>query len=42
MRLLGWPWLHDLDPGDTMGLIRRNDTPRPAYQVWAELSEAER
>jgi len=38
VRLLGWPWLHDLDPGDTMGLIQRNGTPRPAYQVWAELA----
>lgn len=37
LRLLGWPWLTDLDANDTIGLIRRDGTEKPAYQAWKIL-----
>ncbi|MBE0480535.1 MAG: PD40 domain-containing protein [Dehalococcoidia bacterium] len=38
LRLLGWPWLHDLDDNDYIGLIRRDRTPKLAYTVWKSIS----
>jgi hypothetical protein len=38
LRLLGWPWLHDLDNNDYTGLIKRDGTPKLAYGVWESLS----
>ncbi len=38
LRLLGWPWLHDIDNNDFTGLIRRDGTPKLAYSVWKEIS----
>jgi len=37
LRLLGWPWLHDLDANDSIGLIKRDGTEKPAYQAWKNL-----
>lgn len=38
LRLLGWPWLHDLDVNDHIGLIRKDGTVKPAYNVWKGVS----
>jgi hypothetical protein len=38
LEFLGWNWLHDLEGGDSSGLIYRNGTTKAAYQVWRELS----
>lgn len=35
---LGWPWLHDLSADDTIGLLRKDGTSRPAYAAWRSLS----
>ncbi len=37
LRLLGWPWLHDLDANDTIGLLRRDGTEKLAYRAWKNL-----
>lgn len=42
LHLLGWPWLHDIDDTDTIGLIRRDGREKLAYQVWKELSASSR
>ncbi len=36
--LLGWLWLHDLADDDYSGLIRKDGTPKPAYNVWKSVS----
>jgi len=38
LRLLGWPWLHDLDDNDYTGLIKKDGTPKPAYEIWKSIS----
>jgi hypothetical protein len=38
LRLLGWPWLHDLDDNDYTGLIRKDGTPKLGYDVWKSIS----
>jgi hypothetical protein len=37
LELVGWPWLHDLDVNDTTGLIKRDGTPKEAFEVWKSL-----
>jgi hypothetical protein len=37
LRLFGWPWLSALDENDTVALIKRDGTPRLAYQTWQQL-----
>jgi hypothetical protein len=37
LRLLGWPWLHDLDDNNYTGLIKKDGTPKLAYEVWKSL-----
>jgi len=36
--LFGWPWLHDLDKKDAVGLIKLNGTEKLSYQVWKTIS----
>jgi len=38
LELVGWNWLHDLEGGDTTGLIYRNGTRKAAYSTWKEIS----
>jgi hypothetical protein len=38
LRMLGWPWLHDIDANDHTGLLAMNGEEKLAYQVWLELS----
>jgi hypothetical protein len=38
LRLFGWPWLSALDENDTIALIKRDGSPRLAYQAWQGLS----
>jgi len=38
LRLLGWPWLHDLDANDYTGLIKKDGIPKLAYDVWKSIS----
>jgi len=40
LKLLMWPWLHDLDQNDHMGLIRSDGTVKQGYEKWAEISES--
>jgi len=37
--MLGWPWLHDLNENDTIGLIKIDGTEKLAYTVWKDISE---
>lgn len=36
--LFGWPWLHDLNQNDAVGLIRMDGTEKLGYQAWKRLS----
>jgi len=38
LHLFGWPWLHDLDENDNIGLIKINGTEKPAYTTWKTIS----
>jgi hypothetical protein len=38
LHLLGWPWLSALDENDAMALLKRDGSPRLAYQTWQELA----
>lgn len=38
LHLVGWPWLHDVDANDNIGLIRQDGTEKLAYQEWKRLS----
>jgi hypothetical protein len=38
LEFLMWPWLHDLTETDDTGLIRRDGTPKEAYESWVEIS----
>ena len=42
LRLLGWPWLVDLDENDSMGLIRRDGSPKIVLEVWEEIAVRDR
>lgn len=37
--MVGWPWLHDLDKRDTIGLIRIDGSEKLAYTTWRSISE---
>ncbi len=37
LHLLGWPWLHDLDENDELGLRYRDDGPKEAWAVFSTL-----
>ena len=39
LRLFGWAWLHDLGSGEGIGLIRRDGTPKMAYNTWKAISD---
>lgn len=39
LHLFGWPWLHDLDENDTIGLIKIDGTEKIAYTTWKDISE---
>ncbi|MEO0250014.1 MAG: hypothetical protein ABIN58_10905 [candidate division WOR-3 bacterium] len=41
LNLVGWAWLHDINPNDTMGLLRRDNSPKAAYEIWKALSTSE-
>ncbi len=36
--LFGWPWLHDLDQNDAVGLIKIDGTEKLGYKKWKELA----
>ena len=38
LHLFGWPWLHDLDENDAVGLIRIDGTEKLGYAVWKNIS----
>ncbi len=38
LHLVGWPWLHDVDANDNIGLIRQDGTEKLAYEEWKRLS----
>ena len=38
LKLLGWPWLHDLSADDYTGLITNNGATKLAYDIWKSLS----
>lgn len=38
LELLGWPWLHDIDQNDAVGLIRIDGSEKLAYEKWKKLS----
>ncbi len=40
LELFGWPWLHDLDENDSVGLIKRNGAEKLAYAVWKSVSKS--
>ena len=40
LHLFSYCWLHDLEGGDTTGLIHRNGTEKLGYLAWKQLSNA--
>lgn len=38
LHMLAWAWLHDIDSGDYIGLVKRDGSEKLAYSVWKELS----
>jgi len=38
LQLFGWPWLHDLNENDAIGLIKIDGTEKPGYNAWKNLS----
>ncbi|MDZ7332719.1 MAG: hypothetical protein ONB31_12130 [candidate division KSB1 bacterium] len=36
--LFGWPWLHDLNQNDAIGLIKIDGTEKIGYKKWIEIS----
>lgn len=38
LHFFGYCWLHDLEGGDTNGLIDRDGTKKQGYQAWEEIS----
>jgi len=40
LHLFSYCWLHDIEGGDTAGLIHRNGTEKLGYQAWKQISNA--
>lgn len=40
LHLLGWPWLHDLDENDAIGLARPDGSEKLALATWRSLAAA--
>jgi len=38
LHLFGWPWLHDLNENDAVGLIKFNGDEKLGYNAWKNLS----
>jgi len=38
LRFFGWPWLHDLNENDAVGLIKFNGDEKLGYNAWKKLS----
>lgn len=38
LHLFGWPWLHDLDENDAIGLIKFDGSEKLGYTAWKNLS----
>jgi len=38
LQLFGWPWLHDLNENDAIGLIKFNGVEKQAYSTWKNIS----
>lgn len=38
LHLFGWPWLHDLDENDAIGLIKTDGTEKLGYAAWKNIS----
>ena len=38
LHLFGWPWLHDLNENDTVGLIKFDGTEKLGYTAWKNTS----
>lgn len=36
--MFGWPWLHDLDASDRVGLIQIDGTEKVGYETWKNIS----
>jgi len=36
--LFGWPWLHDLNENDAVGLIKIDGTEKLGYKTWKDIS----
>ncbi len=36
--LFGWPWLHDLNENDAIGLIKTDGTEKLGYRIWKNVS----
>jgi hypothetical protein len=41
LQMLCWAWMHDIDDNDDLGLIKRDGTPKSAYQAWIDISVSE-
>ncbi|MGB9634861.1 MAG: hypothetical protein ACPL0A_00120 [Candidatus Micrarchaeia archaeon] len=39
LQLFGWPWLHDLNENDAVGLIKVDGTEKLAYKTWKNISK---
>jgi len=40
LHFFGYCWLHDLEGGDTNGLINRDGVEKQGYQAWKEISQS--
>lgn len=40
IHLFGYCWLHDLEGGDTTGLINRDGSEKQGYDAWKEISQS--
>jgi hypothetical protein len=38
LHLFGWPWLHDLDENDAVGLIKTDGTEKLGLAAWKNLA----
>ncbi|MGB9595870.1 MAG: hypothetical protein ACPL7B_06270 [Candidatus Poribacteria bacterium] len=38
LHLFGWPWLHDLNDNDAVGLIKTDGTEKLGYAIWKSIS----
>ena len=39
LHLFGWPWLHDLNENDAVGLIKIDGTEKLGYAAWKDVFE---